>query len=62
VRIQHTGAQRNCPAFVRLRTEVSRLVRGLPSVLAEPGGPDGPAAEDHSRDRNRNRAARASHE
>jgi hypothetical protein len=38
---------------------VSRLVRGLPSGLAEPGGP---APEDHSRDRNRSRAARASHE
>ena len=27
------------PAFVRLRTEVSRLVRACPSGLAEPGGP-----------------------
>ena len=54
------------PAFVHLRTEVSRLVRGQ---SGEPGGPGGPGdaggeggAEYWGRDRNRNRAARASQE
>jgi hypothetical protein len=51
------------PAFVRLRTEVSRLVRD------QEGGPGGPGdsgeaggAEYWGRERNRSRAARASQE
>jgi NitT/TauT family transport system ATP-binding protein len=49
------------PAFVHLRTEVSRLVRGQPGDWGGPAGPGGPAGDD-SRDRNRSRAARASQE
>jgi NitT/TauT family transport system ATP-binding protein len=54
------------PAFVRLRTEVSRLVRGQeggPGSPGDPGAAGGPAgAEYRGRDRNRSRAARASQE
>jgi archaellum component FlaG (FlaF/FlaG flagellin family) len=54
------------PAFVRLRTEVSRLVRGQeggPGGPADPGGAAGSAgAEYRGRDRYRSRAARASKE
>ena len=50
------------PAFVRLRTEVSRLVRGQPGDAGGPGRGGGAgwlAPGDDSRDRNRCRAARA---
>jgi hypothetical protein len=53
------------PGFVQLRTEVSRLVRGQPGDAGGPGSAGGvgrPAPGDDSRDRNRSRAARASHE
>ena len=53
------------PAFVHLRTEVSRLVRGQPGDAGEPGSAGGAARSapgDDSRDRNRSRAARASQE
>ena len=53
------------PGFVRLRTEVSRLVRGQPGDAGGPGSAGGavrPAPGDDSRDRNRSRAARASQE
>jgi hypothetical protein len=63
---------RELPAFVRLRTEVSRLVRGQPGGAGraggaeEPGGPAAPGgaggAEYWGRDRKRSRAARASQE
>jgi NitT/TauT family transport system ATP-binding protein len=49
------------PAFVRLRTEVSRLVRGQLGGRGAPRGAGGPTGAD-SRDRNRSRAARASQE
>ena len=58
-------ATKELPAFVRLRTEVSRLVRGQPGDAGGPGsagGTDRSAAGDDSRDRNRSRAARASQE
>jgi NitT/TauT family transport system ATP-binding protein len=51
------------PAFVRLRTEVSRLVRGQeggPGRSGDSGGVGG--GEYWGRDRNRSRAARASQE
>ena len=60
---------RELPAFVRLRTEVSRLVRGQPGGEGAPGraggvGDSGGAggAEYWGRERNRSRAARASQE
>jgi NitT/TauT family transport system ATP-binding protein len=56
---------RELPAFVYLRTEVSRLVRGQPGDAGGPGRAGGtgrPAPGDDSRDRNRSRAARASQE
>jgi NitT/TauT family transport system ATP-binding protein len=49
------------PGFVRLRTEVSRLVRGQPGGGGRAGGVGGPTGAD-SWDRNRSRAARASQE
>jgi NitT/TauT family transport system ATP-binding protein len=58
-------ATKELPAFVRLRTEVSRLVRGHPGDAGGPGsagGTDRSAPGDDSRDRNRSRAARASQE
>ena len=54
-------ATKELPAFVRLRTEVSRLVRGQPGGAGRLGGVGGPTGAD-SRDRNRSRAARASQE
>ena len=52
------------PAFVRLRTEVSRLVRGQEGGPGGPGdsGGAGGTAEYWGRERNRSRAARASQE
>ena len=53
------------PGFVRLRTEVSRLVRGQPGDAGAPGSAGGAgrsAPGDDSRDKNRSRAARASQE
>jgi NitT/TauT family transport system ATP-binding protein len=56
-------ATKELPAFVRLRTEVSRLVRGQeggPGTPGDSGGAGG--AEYWGRERNRSRAARASQE
>jgi NitT/TauT family transport system ATP-binding protein len=60
-------ATKELPAFVRLRTEVSRLVRGQEGGPGGPGdsggaGGAGGAAEYWGRERNRSRAARASQE
>jgi NitT/TauT family transport system ATP-binding protein len=51
------------PAFVRLRTEVSRLVRGQEGGPGRPGDSgEAGGAEYWGRDKNRSRAARASQE
>jgi NitT/TauT family transport system ATP-binding protein len=56
-------ATKELPAFVRLRTEVSRLVRGQEGGPGTPGDPRGAGgAEYWGRERNRSRAARASQE
>jgi NitT/TauT family transport system ATP-binding protein len=56
-------ATKELPAFVRLRTEVSRLVRGQPDGPGGPGDSGGAGgAEYWGRDRKRSRAARASQE
>ena len=57
-------ATKELPAFVRLRTEVSRLVRGQEGGPVGPGdsGGAGGTAEYWGRERNRSRAARASQE
>ena len=62
-------ATKELPEFVRLRTEVSRLVRGQEGGPGGPGDPGGAAgaagaagAEYRGRDRYRSRAARASQE
>jgi NitT/TauT family transport system ATP-binding protein len=57
-------ATKEQPAFVRLRTEVSRLVRGQEGGPGGPGdsGGAGGTAEYWGRERNRSRAARASQE
>jgi NitT/TauT family transport system ATP-binding protein len=56
-------ATKELPAFVRLRTEVSRLVRGQEGGPGTPGDSgDSGGAEYWGRERNRSRAARASQE
>jgi NitT/TauT family transport system ATP-binding protein len=56
-------ATKALPAFVRLRTEVSRLVRGQEGGPGTPGDSGGAGAAEYcGRERNRSRAARASQE